>query len=355
MLNVVFEPVIINAAKRNIKKMNIVPLFYDAYKAAAETLSFENMYKGLKRAHDYSGIGIVSNNLTKLWNTENPDLFAAACITRYNNAVIDAAKTGELDSYENYPEVYTRILESIGGKRGKLPWFFQFSKNGRKNGGTKPSDVEKSNNSTMNRICAAFDDIRKLDLRYAGIGPFNVQMLLSENDIGYDQNIVQIFCSAVDESVSTRIEMNEAVDLADKSRLAKKELLIEFVTDKITEVMPLSEAYKSIVKYLFDAEGLSRKMYKQEFWAVFGSIALRNLALNLKDYSECPKCKMKLPPWGKSHICVKARTGFIECVDCGNIVERLNSRQCRCPDCQKVYRRIQVRTNVKRLRERRGA
>lgn len=87
MLNVVFEPVIINAAKRNIKKMNIVPLFYDAYKAAAETLSFENMYKGLKRAHDYSGIGIVSNNLTKLWNTENPDLFAAACITRYNNAV----------------------------------------------------------------------------------------------------------------------------------------------------------------------------------------------------------------------------------------------------------------------------
>lgn len=82
---------IIEAAKRNIKQMDIVPLFYDAYKADKEQLSYETLFNGLKRAHEYSGIGQVSNNLTKLWNKENPDVFAAACLTRYNNAVNNIA------------------------------------------------------------------------------------------------------------------------------------------------------------------------------------------------------------------------------------------------------------------------
>lgn len=87
MLNCVREKVIIEAAKRNIKNMDIVPLFYDAYAAKKEQLNLRTLFNGLKRAHEYSGIGQVSNNLTKLWNRENPDIFAAACITRYNNAV----------------------------------------------------------------------------------------------------------------------------------------------------------------------------------------------------------------------------------------------------------------------------
>jgi hypothetical protein len=131
-LNVVVDPIIVNAAKRNIEKFNVIPLFYDANKAAAEQVSRESMYRGLKRAHDFSGIGIVSNSLTKVWNRDNPDWEAAALLCFFNNQVIDGAKTGSINSYEAYPAVNKRINRATGGKRGKMPHFFQYSKNGRK-------------------------------------------------------------------------------------------------------------------------------------------------------------------------------------------------------------------------------
>lgn len=108
-LNCVDEPIIINAAERNIEKYNIIPLFYDANKAAPEILSREIMYNGLKRAHDYSGIGQISNALTKLWNSnKEPDYEAAAMLCMYNNLTIDAAKSGVLNSYESYPDAYKK-------------------------------------------------------------------------------------------------------------------------------------------------------------------------------------------------------------------------------------------------------
>lgn len=87
VLNVVTDPVILSCAKRHLQQLDILPLAYDAYKASAEQLSRENMYLGLKRAHDYSGIGNVSNMLTRLWNKDKPNLNAAANITCYNNQV----------------------------------------------------------------------------------------------------------------------------------------------------------------------------------------------------------------------------------------------------------------------------
>lgn len=68
--------------------MDVVPLFYDANKAPPEIITRETLFNGLKRAHDYSGIGQVSNSLTKLWNKPDPDIDAAKLLTMYNNYVI---------------------------------------------------------------------------------------------------------------------------------------------------------------------------------------------------------------------------------------------------------------------------
>lgn len=65
-----------------------MPLFYDLGKASAEPLSYEALLDGLKRAHEFSGIGQVSNSLTKLWNRPNPDREVAAWLCYYNNQVI---------------------------------------------------------------------------------------------------------------------------------------------------------------------------------------------------------------------------------------------------------------------------
>lgn len=84
-LNVVVEPIIVEVADRNIKKYDVIPLFYDASKAPSETISKEAQFHGLKRAHEYSNIGEISNMLTRLWNRDNPDRTAAALLTYLNN------------------------------------------------------------------------------------------------------------------------------------------------------------------------------------------------------------------------------------------------------------------------------
>ena len=83
-LNVVAEKVIIDVAKRNIKEYDIVPLFYDAAKAPPEQVSKEAQFNGLKRAHQFSNIGEISNMLTRLWNRDNPDREVAALLTALN-------------------------------------------------------------------------------------------------------------------------------------------------------------------------------------------------------------------------------------------------------------------------------
>lgn len=87
-LNVTDDPNIINAAKRTIEKYNIVPLFYDAIKAKAEIITRDTLFNGLRRAYEMGNIGTVSNGLTKIWNKDNPDIIAAACMVKYNNFVI---------------------------------------------------------------------------------------------------------------------------------------------------------------------------------------------------------------------------------------------------------------------------
>lgn len=93
-LNVIVDPTIVSVAERNIKKYDVVPLFYDANKAAAEMVSKETIFNGLKRAHQYSNIGEISNMLTRLWNRDKPDRTAAALLTYVNNLRIDGKPYG---------------------------------------------------------------------------------------------------------------------------------------------------------------------------------------------------------------------------------------------------------------------
>ncbi len=86
-LNCVVNKVLIDVAERNLKKNNIVPLYYAANDAPKEVISRENIYIGLKRAHDCSGIGQISNNLCKLWNSDHPNYESAALLCYYNNQV----------------------------------------------------------------------------------------------------------------------------------------------------------------------------------------------------------------------------------------------------------------------------
>jgi len=88
-LNVIADPTIIDVAKRNLKEFDVIPLFYDANKAPSEIVSKESIFNGLKRAHQFSNIGEISNMLTRLWNRDDPDREAAALLAYINNLRID--------------------------------------------------------------------------------------------------------------------------------------------------------------------------------------------------------------------------------------------------------------------------
>lgn len=96
-------------------------MFYDANKASPEIISKESLFNGLKRAHEYSNIGEISNMLTRLWNRDNPDREAAALLCYLNNLRIDGAKTGAVNEYTNYPNIAKQINRATGGKNGRMP------------------------------------------------------------------------------------------------------------------------------------------------------------------------------------------------------------------------------------------
>lgn len=303
------------------------------------------MFNGLKRAHEYSGIGQISNALTKLWNRDNPDWDAAAWLCYYNNLVIDAAKTGKVNSYEQYPAVNARIKKATGGsgKGARMPHFFQYSVNGRRTETAVDlkKQFSKPNASTMNRICAFFDDVGSISRTVDGVAPFNWQMLLSSDHLSCKMNTADVIegINAVWEldSIDTanRIQVQEATDLQLKHDMAKADLLLEEAEHIVSEKFgSLEEAYPYFVRCLFTGENFHRPSHKKLFWQLFGEIAVRCIQENLENCTVCERCGAKVPAWVDNHFCLVGTKGFFECVDCGAVCERLNSRQCRCEECQ---------------------
>lgn len=351
-LNVVAEPVILKVAERNLKKFDVIPLFYDAGKAPPEPITKQALFHGLKRAHEGSNIGTISNMLTRLWNRDSPDRLAAALITRKNNAIIDYAKTGYLVDWTDNKELTKRINRATGGSHGKMPWFFKYSKNGRAADKREKHTYAKSNNSTMNRICAFFDDIGNINMNMAEVPAFNVQMLLSEPLKKLNNNIVQTFCDLDSMQISIDIILSETSP-SECNAAGMYEMLAEEYTNILIEKFGSIEAcYPHIASFLFSGEHLKSNSHKRMFWRIFGDIALTNLENNLRSNEVCQFCGAKVPSWADTHVCPKNIQGFYVCCDCGQLCSRTNSKQKRCENCQKKWNALSHRNRSAKQRER---
>lgn len=228
-----------------------------------------------------------------------------------------------------------------------MPYFFQFSKNGRRLNSLPAKErkkYSKPNGSTMNRICAVFEPVERshINLNYANVPPFNWQMMLTSNQETYYADAVLLFCQ-MDDSTLPAVK---DVMTTETEQEFKTGILYNLISKEITSEIEkrfgsLEVAYPSIVKYLFAGANANKMAHKQMFWRVFGDIACNALIQNMQTYTVCEKCGMKIPSWSKVHTCPKNAVGFFECCDCGSWCERVNSRQFRCSSCQEEYRRIQ--------------
>lgn len=84
---VVVDKTIIEAAKRNCS--DVVPLYYEMAKAGAVQINPENKYDGMLHAWTGGNIGSISNQITKIWNSDKPDEDAVKILCMINNFTID--------------------------------------------------------------------------------------------------------------------------------------------------------------------------------------------------------------------------------------------------------------------------
>lgn len=64
------DKTLIEVAERNMKKYDVVPLYYNMKKASPVQLNSESIYAGLNAAFTGGNIGIYSNNISKIWNSD---------------------------------------------------------------------------------------------------------------------------------------------------------------------------------------------------------------------------------------------------------------------------------------------
>ncbi|MGM7720511.1 RNA dependent RNA polymerase [Metabacillus sp. Hm71] len=281
---VVQDETIVEVAERNME--GIVPLYYEMAKAEAQEINHENIYNSLVLAYK-ANIGEVSNNITKIWNSDNIDLDVIKWLCMENNFVIDFAKTLYMPTRpEHVDKIISKYIKS------KVPHFFINAKD------KDEGRVEPINNSTVNRLESIIPN-KRISFKKI-VEKFDYKMIMRNKRVKPDDDIIKAYIR-LDRSKSWLMNQNkEDTGKNDKLyiyRLIRAELLAinnneEYVTDVL-------------VKYLFFQKN---SKYKTTLWNTFGDVIVNNLKLNLE--------------------------GYVECEDCGVEIEHPKQRQVRCDVCQ---------------------
>jgi hypothetical protein len=303
---VVQDDTLIEVAQRNMKNDDIVPLYYEMAKAGAEEISSKSIYNSLILAYK-ANIGEISNNITKIWNSDNVDLNVIKWLCMNGNFEIDYAKT----LFKPTPPAHIQEIISKYIKN-KVPKFFIYAKD-------KELDrVEPVNNSTVNRLEKIIPDKRINFNKIAG--KFDYKMLMKNKRVNIDQEIVDTYVK-LDRSKKWMIK-NDDLKSYNKLyifKIIKDELLkVNGDVDYVTDVL---------IKYCY----LKRKNNakgKTTLWESFGDIILLNLKHNIE--------------------------GTMQCEGCGIRVEKSNSRKY-CDGCSKKAIKEQVRKNMVEYRMRKRA
>ena len=343
---VLSDKTIIDVAERNIKKFDIVPLYYNMAKAKPTQLNNKSIYDGLNAAFTGGNIGIYSNSISKIWNN---DVFihgtlaeqkhAIDCIKRLccqNNFVIDYAKT----LYKpEFPKHIGKEIKEFTNK--KLPHFFVYAKD------KKVEQVEPVNNSFVNKFDSKIKNIR-INCRSIGLKKIDYKVLVNNPDIEckvvFEKNgkinkdlsdpLIVKYCE-LNQKYHFKINM-ECADSLNSNMLSKSAVRQELYYQKIAKEIKYelsqfgydeSEITDILVKFLYHVKP---SKHKSVLWFCYGKYIYENI----KKY-------------------YKLNTKVVQCVDCGEWFEVniKDNETCRCAECYSEYRKLCVRENMKKYRE----
>lgn len=299
---VVADSDFVRIAERNMN--DVVPLYYNMRKSDPSPLNSKTIYSGLNAAFTHGNIGIYSNDISKIWNDtvfvngedeekqEAIDVIKLLCME--NNFCIDAAKTLYMPER---PEWFKPIVSNY--TKRKLPAFFEYAKDKEK------PQVEKRNQSFVNKI---FDRIpnQSINTRDLQLGKIDYHLLMDNPSIVCSNEVSSLYNEL---NKKYRYMTNMKDEYIDNLRYVACQIRERFYetgySDKTIADM--------LVEYLYE----HKKRYKQLLWFCYGQYVVNNLEKNI------PIKKAK----------------FIQCIDCGEWIEVdiLNTKTCRCEECQKKY------------------
>jgi hypothetical protein len=299
-LVVAFKP-IIQIVKRNMK--DIVPLYYDMKKAQPQKINNINIYGGLENAYKGGNIGVISNNITKIWNSENINLDAIKWLCMENNFSIDYAKT----LYK--PKRPNKMNKKISKyTKLKVPHFFIYAKDKEIN------NVERPNNSVINRLSKMIPSPRVVFDR--SIENFDYTMLMSDKNAKINNDIVNLY---------KELDLNKffLTNRFDEDSLDNITYTYESIRNKLLELNnDVSYITNVLIEYLYNKK---KSKHKTTLWECFGDVIVENLKNNINN-------KYKY------------------CISCGELIEINSNRQVYCDECAKEIKKEQDRIADKKYK-----
>ena len=343
---VVADKHIVDIATRNMR--GIVPLYYNMRKADATQINSTQIYDGLTSAYSGGNIGGISNDITKI---ENSDVWISGSdeqkkellsivklLCMENNFTIDYAKT----LYKpTRPQHINRLIRKYTNV--KVPHFFLYAK------GKELNQVASKNNSLVNQLDELVKDYR-LSFKTEEFGKFDYELLMSSPDVAIDMNVISLY-KKLNKQYCYSLNMENDYDQN-----------ISYIAENIRVKMSTTgysdnEIADMLVKYLFCVIDSQSKV---AFWFSYGQYVVQNLKLNIDTKtSACMKCGGRFEKsvynqvncgfcliWNKTNN--KSQKNTMKCIDCGTIVSVQSSRakSNRCPSCYKEYRKEYKRLHM---------
>lgn len=339
---VVADSTLVAVAERECK--DVVPLYYPMAKAGSVQITPTALYDGMVAAWTGGNIGEISNQITKIWNSSNPDVDAVKILCMINNFTIDFAKT--LYKPTMPPQWEQRISTATCGK---VPYFFKYAK------GKLDHQVNPRGNGVVDRLFNTIQ-IYKFKFNASSLGSFDYRMLMYDENIPYGEKERRLVAEFRKESSRMGCSNKQGIYDADSiywlniKELRKKALKygsVQYVTDVL-------------IRGLFHEHHVRKK---SAFWDCFGNTVYENLQNNLPSKTRlCLQCGRRFvidkpsqqycdacQAIGVNHQILEIHTA--ECVICGSTFRTSNaSSGAMCPAC-KYPNRKEKRVPIK-LRER---
>lgn len=337
---VVSDETFISIAERNMK--DIVPLYYNMRKANPIKLTNQTIYDGLNAAFIGGNIGIYSNDISKIWNS---DVFISGSksekedainiikiLCMENNFVIDYAKT--LYKPERPKEIHDKIKEFV---KENVPHFFLYAKD------KENYQVSERNDSFVNKLEDLIVNPR-INMRNLKIDKIDYTLLMNNPDIeckvGFlnngrldEKNTNPLIVKYLELSKECyyKIDFADSSYSSNSSSKARQDMKFNKIVKEIkSELLRFGynkqEIVDILIKFLY---GIKSNKHKMLLWNCYGDIIYQNLS---------------------NHI--QPKTKSIQCIDCGEWfdVSVNNKKTCRCDSCKKEYRNKYQKNLMRKIR-----